>query len=400
MDVDISSLSPEQIASLLAEFGLRLHEPASYHKCYGGFSGSNYACTLADGRRVLLKQTNDQAEEEVEAQVAALLFLRGAERAPPTCYPWPLEEAMAFRHDAPAECGLASRYMSMTHGSPAIVLDFLSGRPANNVLVELSTRVGGEASILHMFAGLGEGLGRLHSVGTGSGAGCKIRDVDHDRKSACMLGMQAQYVQDFKRLEPESLRSHPFVALHAECVPELQAVCELGTDGRIPRGILHGDPFLDNILVSDSGDLVGFVDWEDVCIGPLLFDVGCLAIGTCYRSWGEKDDDNTLDVPRLKAMLEGYCRERALTKLEGESLISFMHTALLCNATWRWRNFNVVHPEVEAARDSYRELADRLVALKVSAFRAALQEVVDGLPTAADPVTINDASGSAASAIL
>eukprot|EP00966_Prymnesium_polylepis_P270120 6240130-Prymnesium_polylepis.1 len=38
-------------------------------------------------------------------------------------------------------------------------------------------------------------------------------------------------------------------------------------------GILHGDPFLDNILCDGAtGAVSGFVDLEDVTLGPCLFD--------------------------------------------------------------------------------------------------------------------------------
>ena len=41
--VDITTASREEIEALLAEFGLG-GQLDSYQKCYGGFSGSNYAC--------------------------------------------------------------------------------------------------------------------------------------------------------------------------------------------------------------------------------------------------------------------------------------------------------------------------------------------------------------------
>jgi aminoglycoside phosphotransferase (APT) family kinase protein len=69
----------------------------------------------------------------------------------------------------------------------------------------------------------------------------------------------------------------------------------------VPRGLLHGDPFLDNLLAKDDGEVVGWVDWEDVAIGPLMFDVGCAIIGCCYRSM--EGEDNLLDTSRLTAFL-------------------------------------------------------------------------------------------------
>ena len=257
--VDITTASREEIAGLLAEWGLALAEGDAFTKCYGGFSGSNYACTLADGRRVLLKCTNDQPSADVEAQVAALLFLKQAASAPPTCYPWALAAAGAG-------------HVSMSTGSPSIVLDFLEGAPADKVL-----QAGGAAITELLFGGAGSALAKLHSVPLPSAealASTGIRDAGGpgrypgaDPAAACFVGMQEQLVEEFAA--SETLAGHPFLPLHAAQVPALAKT--MAAD--VPRGLLHGDPFLDNLLAKESGEVVGWVDWEDVAIGPLMFDV-------------------------------------------------------------------------------------------------------------------------------
>ena len=51
-------------------------------------------------------------------------------------------------------------------------------------------------------------------------------------------------------------------------------------------------------------------------------------------------------------------------------MLPFMRLTLLCNATWRFRNFNVVLAGREdinqEARDSYKELADRCAHARAS----------------------------------
>lgn len=59
------------------------------------------------------------------------------------------------------------------------------------------------------------------------------------------------------------VKGHPFTTLHAEQVPALAAAMQVD----VPRGMIHGDPFLDNLLAKDSGEVVGWVDWEDVAVG-------------------------------------------------------------------------------------------------------------------------------------
>ena len=53
-------------------------------------------------------------------------------------------------------------------------------------------------------------------------------------------------------------------------------------DTELAKGLLHGDPFLDNIVVDQRGVVAGIVDWEDAAQGPLIMDLACAAIGCCY----------------------------------------------------------------------------------------------------------------------
>ena len=110
--------------------------------------------------------------------------------------------------------------------------------------------------------------------------------------------------------------------------------------------VLHGDPFFDNVHVDEAGQFVGWVDWEDASTGPLLFDLACMCIGCCFRS-----EDNALDLDRLRAILEGYSSKRAITPSEVRRFVPFMRLTLLCNCEWRFRNFNIDHPEMEDNKD-------------------------------------------------
>ena len=98
--------------------------------------------------------------------------------------------------------------------------------------------------------------------------------------------------------------------------------------------------------VDEAGQFVGWVDWEDASTGPLLFDLACMCIGCCFRS-----EDNALDLDRLRAILEGYSSKRAITPSEVRRFIPFMRLTLLCNCEWRFRNFNIDHPEMEDNKD-------------------------------------------------
>ena len=127
-------------------------------------------------------------------------------------------------------------------------------------------------------------------------------------------------------------------------------------------GVLHGDPFFDNIFVDEaSGDFSGFVDMEDCCYGPLLFDLACCVIGSSYEKdkEGRNNGVDVLNFDFLTALLRGYCSERKLSGDEMSHFINFMKLTLLCNCSWRFVNFWVDHRDA-GCREAFTELRDRI----------------------------------------
>lgn len=172
----------------------------------------------------------------------------------------------------------------------------------------------------------------------------------------------------FLQSHPNS-KDHAFTTFYATQLPNL--VDGMERDG-LPQGVLHGDPFFDNVLVAeDTGEFQGWVDWEDASTGPLLFDLACMCIGCCFRS-----EDNQLDLDRLEAILAGYASHRPIAPNEAAMFLPFMRLTLLCNCQWRFRNFNCDHPEQVDHKDTYKELMDRILALNQEETAAAVLAVV------------------------
>jgi len=65
-----------------------------------------------------------------------------------------------------------------------------------------------------------------------------------------------------------------------------------------------------------------------------------------------------------------------LTSVEQKVFMPFMMVALLCNCAWRFMNFNIDHREIEACRDTYVELQDRIKGLDSHDLRSAIQQVL------------------------
>ena len=91
---------------------------------------------------------------------------------------------------------------------------------------------------------------------------------------------------------------HPFIPFYDARLAHLCELMRTAADASLPRGVLHGDPFLDNVLVDPhTGALCGWIDFEDATVGPLLFDVACCVSACCFEA------DHSLNLARVEALL-------------------------------------------------------------------------------------------------
>jgi homoserine kinase type II len=80
-------------------------------------------------------------------------------------------------------------------------------------------------------------------------------------------------------------------------------------DGVLPRGVIHGDYFHDNVLWDEEGE-GGVIDFYFACDDALLYDVAIAVNDWCVSP------DATLDLERAHAFLEGYQVHRPLEESE------------------------------------------------------------------------------------
>lgn len=125
---------------------------------------------------------------------------------------------------------------------------------------------------------------------------------------------------------------------------------ELIPDG-LPRGVIHGDLFLDNVLSRD-GEIKAVLDFEDICWNILATDLVVAFIGCCWHG-GEPVED------RWNALLEGYESVRELTQAERDALPELYRYATLSVAMWRYRKFRLELASEEHA-DRYKLMTERL----------------------------------------
>lgn len=99
-------------------------------------------------------------------------------------------------------------------------------------------------------------------------------------------------------------------------------------DTVLPRGVIHGDFFRDNVLWDEEGE-GGVIDFYFACDDALLYDVAIAVNDWC------QDSLHTLDPGRVSAFLAGYDRLRPLTDLERELWPVMLRRAAL--RTWLGR---------------------------------------------------------------
>jgi homoserine kinase type II len=79
----------------------------------------------------------------------------------------------------------------------------------------------------------------------------------------------------------------------------------------LPRGIIHGDLFRDNVLW-ENGALVALLDFESACDGPWVYDLMVSVLAWCYAS--------DLDEQLVRAMFAGYSAVRRISPSERAAL--------------------------------------------------------------------------------
>ena len=101
----------------------------------------------------------------------------------------------------------------------------------------------------------------------------------------------------------------------------------------LPKGLIHGDLFFDNLLL-ENNKLKAIIDFEEACNYYLVFDLGMSIIGLCMN--GEE-----IDLVKVKHFIKGYEAIRKLEPLEKEKLMLFTGYAAIATSYWRFWKYNI-----------------------------------------------------------
>jgi homoserine kinase type II len=133
----------------------------------------------------------------------------------------------------------------------------------------------------------------------------------------------------------------------------------------LPRGLIHGDLFWDNIVV--DGDSITLLDFEEACHYALAFDLGMAIVGCCFAATDRR-------LERVAALVAGYQQHRTLEPEEREHLQSFAVYGATATASWRYWQYNINLTD-SPDREVYREMqttADQIAAVDSAEFQARI----------------------------
>jgi homoserine kinase type II len=105
----------------------------------------------------------------------------------------------------------------------------------------------------------------------------------------------------------------------------------------LPRALIHGDVFLDNMIV--QGDqLMAIIDFEQACRYYRNFDLGMVIVGICR-------DRKGISFEKAGRIMRGYQKEITLQSSERETLRTFAVYAAVATSFWQFRHYHLRRPE-------------------------------------------------------
>jgi homoserine kinase type II len=128
-------------------------------------------------------------------------------------------------------------------------------------------------------------------------------------------------------------------------------------ENKLPKGIIHGDLFCDNLLFKGE-KLVAVLDFEAACRGKFIFDLATAVNALCV-------DADGYDLKRFESLITGYESLRPLSLAEWDAFPNELRLSALRFTVTRLRDFFLRPMEDSARTDKdFREFYERLRILR------------------------------------
>ena len=126
---------------------------------------------------------------------------------------------------------------------------------------------------------------------------------------------------------------------------------------RLPKGIIHGDVFADNLLFRGKR-VSGLLDFEAAGYGKLITDLATATNALCYL-------DDQYDLERFNALVDGYQNVRALSLVEWDAFPNELRFSALRFTVTRIKDFyfRSTEHDVRIHKD-FHDFLDRLHVLR------------------------------------
>jgi homoserine kinase type II len=115
----------------------------------------------------------------------------------------------------------------------------------------------------------------------------------------------------------------------------------------LPRGLIHGDLFYDNVLF-EGAMLKAIIDFEEAMCEDKVFDLGMGIVGMCRVGAG-------VELDKARALVRGYEQVRKLEEREKGALQMFIEYAAETVSCWRYWKYHVDEPSEKNA-DKHRQM--------------------------------------------
>jgi homoserine kinase type II len=128
-------------------------------------------------------------------------------------------------------------------------------------------------------------------------------------------------------------------------------------DNNLPKGIIHGDLFPDNVKFRGSR-LVGIVDFEAACRGKLIYDLATAVNAICFL-------EGRYRIERFEPFVTGYESSRPLSLPEWDSFTNELRFSALRFTVTRIKDFYLRKvDENQRNYKDFKEFFDRLLILR------------------------------------
>ena len=193
---------------------------------------------------------------------------------------------------------------------PAVIVPCLQGQHLTTVTAQDCNKVGTQLALIHQ-------TGRLSSLRQNNHRGISWLDQQQQRLASLLPQQDAHYMQAQWQNISAGLKTYQ----------------------SLPKGLIHGDLFIDNVLFANQ-QLTGIIDFYQASHDLLLYDVAVTVNDWCINK------NLMLDQAKTKQLLAHYAAIRPFTSEEQDAWQLILRLAAF--RFWVSRIITFIHPEPKA----------------------------------------------------